>query len=519
MGGYNSLPVQSGRNPYLQEIDEAANNAHAQLSPGAQMALKKAGAPVGMTDTAGPQALPAGALKPPAQPIPTVGQPQAPQAAAPRQPIQPVPATPASAPAQAELQRLTVGPQATAGVNQIHNPWARVPLQILSAVGETFAPRLAAALPGTESHHQMLVGNAENAVKQQEDIRKGNEGAQLNAAQTHHAEAEAANQESLPELHQAQAEAAAAKQSETSEHNRATEDVARTKAQATADAVANKLRIAGYDPTTGEPLPYEQLSEQQQAVHDWKAAQSEQANATAELRRAQAAGEPAKVAIAQQRIQGANNARSIAERRLALSEQREERMSFGTRNGEPLPGALLTDEGQPVGTGFQQNVRPTGTQKDAAGRAVTMEDLDKRIRASLSNPELAKGTGPLAGRLSEIEGRYGSLPHDLSELRNDLVSYGAFQAGLHPVRGIGALQYFDKVMGGLGQDPQELLGKLDSNLGTSKSVRKVGERPTVGSSQAQPPETTIPYKVGAKTYNIPASQEKEFLKDHPEAKK
>ncbi len=219
MGGYNSLPVQSGRNPYLDEIDQAANNAHAQLSPGAQMALKKAGAPVGMTDTAGPQALPAGALKPPAQPIPTVGQPAGrsefygkntfdekmpngqdammagtgihmPTPSAPRQPIQPVPATPASAPAQAELQRLTVGPQATAGVNQIHNPWARVPLQILSAVGETFAPRLAAALPGTESHHQMLVGNAENAVKQQAGIREGEEKAQRNAADLNHIGAE-----------------------------------------------------------------------------------------------------------------------------------------------------------------------------------------------------------------------------------------------------------------------------------------------------------------------------------------
>src|SRR5678815_1149038 len=114
MGGYNSLPVQSGRNPYLDEIDQAANKAHAQLSPGAQMALRKAGAPVGMTE-AQPQA-PA-ITTPRAQP-PAIAPPTAPQAQpTPRAPIQPVPPTAAAGPAQKELERLTVGPQATAGVN------------------------------------------------------------------------------------------------------------------------------------------------------------------------------------------------------------------------------------------------------------------------------------------------------------------------------------------------------------------------------------------------------------------
>lgn len=336
MGGYNSLPMQSGRNPYLDEIDAAAQNAHAQLSPGAQMALKKAGAPVGMTGgvPAGPQLIQGPRPTPPAlapmsenlpngqpammagtgitmptrpsaapamplaeggirgnaannfntslapgeepqyqswkaqyaphdsgedydlrgaykyglTPDPKTGHwsdkfkkpneptfsvesqyaqdapdraghwsgpnrdvyvPPAGASAAPaaitnptRPQPQAVPPTAAAGPAEAHLASITAPPPAdpnlvhtkqntgTAGVNQIHNPWARVPLQILAGIGETFAPRLAAALPGTESHHQLLVGEAENAVKQQQGIREAEEKAQRNAADVGHLGAE-----------------------------------------------------------------------------------------------------------------------------------------------------------------------------------------------------------------------------------------------------------------------------------------------------------------------------------------
>ncbi len=227
MGGYNSLPVQSGRNPYLDEIDAAANNAHAQLSPGAQMALRKAGAPVEMTGGApatpqitNPRPAPPAIGQPPmsenlpnGQPamlagtgihMPTRQQPQA------------VPPTAAEGPIRGELQRLTAPPPTdpnlvhtkqntgTAGVNQIHNPWARIPLQIASAVGETFAPRLAAALPGTESHHQLLVGETEGALKQQQGIRKAEEEAGTAASEQGLRGAQAANLEGEQPLHEAQ---------------------------------------------------------------------------------------------------------------------------------------------------------------------------------------------------------------------------------------------------------------------------------------------------------------------------
>jgi len=184
MAGFQVGPLQRDpqalRNPILDEIDNAATNAHAQLSPQAQAALSKAGAPV------------------PGQPAPTGPQPTitTPRAAAPS--IAPVPQSPTQQANATELARITAPPPSdpalvhthantgTAGVNQIHSPWARIPLQIASAIGETFAPRLAAAIPGTESHHQMLVGEREGALKQDELQREGEEKARTAASTQEH---------------------------------------------------------------------------------------------------------------------------------------------------------------------------------------------------------------------------------------------------------------------------------------------------------------------------------------------
>jgi hypothetical protein len=81
---------------------------------------------------------------------------------------------------QAELNRLTAppiqnGPQAhtsadtgRSGIGQIHNPWLRVPLEALQAIGTGFAPRLTSAIPGTDLHHNLLVNAERNNVNQEQ---------------------------------------------------------------------------------------------------------------------------------------------------------------------------------------------------------------------------------------------------------------------------------------------------------------------------------------------------------------
>jgi hypothetical protein len=163
--------------------------------------------------------------------------------------------------------------------------------------------------------------------------------------------------------------------------------------------------------------------------------------------------------------------------------------AYGTgADGQPVPGVEFDADGRPVGTAVQTNVRPTTNARNAGERGETMQDIATRIQGALNDPDIAAGLGPIMGRINDIKGQAGVLDGPLSELRNDLVSYGAFQSGLHPVRGIGALQYFDKVMGGLGQTPEQLRAKLASNTATATSVIKVAK----GNSGALTPNNTPP---------------------------
>lgn len=188
--------------------------------------------------------------------------------------------------------------------------------------------------------------------------------------------------------------------------------------------------------------------------------------------------------------------------------------AYGTgADGQPVPGVEFDANGRPVGTAAQANIRPTTNARNAGERADTMEDLATRIKGALNDPEIRGGLGPVVGRINDVRGQAGALSGPLAELRNDLVSYGAFQAGLHPVRGIGGLQYFDKVMGGLGQTPEELLAKINSNDSTARSVINVGH----GNPPAPSSDTKV-FTDGGVTYHIPAALAGAFKKDHPSAR-
>jgi hypothetical protein len=207
MGAF-SLPIQPRTNPYLDEIDAAAQGAHAQLSPGAQEALKRAGAPI--PGQAAQQ--PTQRISSPPQNAPgaiPMGEPTAaapttaPIAAPARAPITPVPLSPEGQAAQGEVNRLLKPPPSNpalvhtkentgaSGINQIHSPWARIPLQIAEAIGTGFAPGLASAIPGTQLHHNVLVNQAEGAVTQQQKQRADEEAARTAAATQGHVGAQA----------------------------------------------------------------------------------------------------------------------------------------------------------------------------------------------------------------------------------------------------------------------------------------------------------------------------------------
>ncbi len=612
----------SMRNPYLDEIDAAANNAHAQLSPGAQEALRRAGAPV---PQAQPEAVPQRITSPGPTPAP-ISMPQAapamplpggvrgnaanhfntalspgeepqfqnwkaqyapkdsgedydlrgaykygltpspenghwsdkfkkpneptfsnesqyaqdapdkaghwngdtyvPPAAAPQitspnkanapAPVKPVPLSPAGQGEAAELERITAPPPSdpalihthentgASGIQQIHSPWARIPLQIAEAIGSGFAPGLTAAIPGTQLHHNELVGERAGALKQQETQREEEEKAGTAAATQHHLEAEAANQESLPEMHAAQAEAKTAQQKEAETHNRATEALGQAKVE-NQEAIATsnrkaKLAAAGFkeDNETGAivPLEYNEMSETQQAVHDMKAAQSEQAEATAQLRKAQAANQPQVAAIAQARLANSQRIQQIAIRRLGLSEAQFEMRSQGTKNGVPLEGAIETDEGKPVGTAFQQNVRPTGQERNRADLATSAHQQLSDLKSIVQKRQDI--FGPAAGRKTDFDVWLGSQDPDAQRFRAARTIAGDHLAGVFGGRSEAALQALDSAIGQFKDNPKAVLAGLDQLDKANSGFIQKGSPRTVGSEAAkEPPAANVDPKVKA----------------------
>ena len=478
-------------NPVLSELDSLSPHAKSALAQahGKLLTLNTGGAPLGPAPDAAAGAPVAPRLQPIGQPseqppsapagmLPTIGTQQPPTQSPGMLP------TLAQPSAQVDADRTELNRKITSGsgISQIHNPFLKTLGMIGDAIGTGLFPRIAAQIPGTTAHHQQLVGEDTRKLESDEDVEKEAAKNQLTGAQ-------AAEQASLPQYHQSQAENAGLRNELTGEKNAETERNNRAKTD-------TALRQHGYkhdEQGNVVPLDYSEMSEQQQAVHDYNASRSELASATSDLRKAQKSNIPIQMQMAQARIANAQHNTSVAERRLSLSERQQEMRAHGTENGEILPGTQLDQEGRSVGTANAANVRPTMQARNASERADSMLDLDQRIRKALQNPEIANRTGPISGRLAEAEGQVGTLPHDLAELKNDLVSYGAFQAGLHPVRGIGALQYFDKVMGGLGQDPDQLLGKLDSNKTTAESVQRVGKVNTAKSGSAPNVTTKAQY--------------------------
>ena len=84
----------------------------------------------------------------------------------------------ASSPAPISGQRqifndLTTGENAKAGVNRIHSPWARIPLQILNGIGSAVVPGVMAGIPGTTLHHSLEQHRAAANLNEEEAAETG----------------------------------------------------------------------------------------------------------------------------------------------------------------------------------------------------------------------------------------------------------------------------------------------------------------------------------------------------------
>lgn len=370
------------------------------------------------------------------------------------------------------------------GWQQIHNPFLRNTVGVLDAIGSAVFPALTTGLPGTRLHHQLLVNEARGNVNEEQDVAK-------DEAQTHHFQAQAAEQESLPEFHNAQNDLRTAqneinqrKQAETETSHRNTEDIrrARNEGQQTEKQQAQEIndRKAGYRRNAEgdlEAIPYGEMTLEHQVEYDLKSSQREVADATAALRMAQAAKIPKNEDLARQRL-------DIANRRLALSQATYNARYFGTGpDNKPLPGSMITDDDRSVGTANAQNVRPTGTERTRADLATSgreqLKDMQEIVK---KHPEYF---GPGAGRVTAFKNWIGSEDPEAKRFmtaRNTLAEHGS---GVFGARSEAAATANAIASGELKDNPAAILaalGQLDKAMGT---IQSKGVVKTTGSNAAK----------------------------------
>lgn len=238
------------------------------------------------------------------------------------------------------------------------------------------------------------------------------------------------------------------------------EDLATTKTNAQLAQHGFKL-----DPEKGiVPLSYEELSPTQQAAHDLKQSQGEQAEATAQLRAAQAANAPEQIKIAQSKLASIARTQDIALQRIGLS---REALGFQEdKQYNPQPTAQERNKGDLA----QSSIHQIGEMRDV---------LDKR-------PDIF---GPGAGRGNRIQQWLGSSDPDAIKYRSSSQYLADHSAALFGGRG----EYIMKQLHDLTDErfgPDALKQALTEAETTSQGFKNAG---------------TVHSKGGSSSYSTPAA--------------
>lgn len=354
-------------------------------------------------------------------------------------------------PAQTELTRLqTTGP----GYSQVKNPFLRG-LATVGNVAASMFPKAAPFIPGTDQHHGMLLAGAGRAVA-------GEQAGKENEARTQLQEAQAEEQKSLPDLHKTQTELAGEKLAHKNENDQANIKLKQAEEdRKTAEdkaKIVQHLRDTGYD-EDGNPLTRDQMPPAQQAQYDLRVSHKELTDAQKDFEAAKTKNLPIQMDLAQKRIENAKRNRDLAVDRLELSKEQFEMRAHGTEGGQALPGAMLDDNDHPIGTAFQQNVRPTGQERNKADLAGSAHDQIADLKGIVA--KRADIFGPAAGRKTDFTVWLGSQDPDAQRFRAARTIAGDHLAGVFGGRSETALKALDDAIGQFKDNPAALQAGLD----------------------------------------------------------
>jgi hypothetical protein len=523
-------------NPILQELQG--------LSPGAQQALLQA-----HTATSGSQPTPtppaARLQAPTAQPAPAMMAPKITpemkqsvhglQDAGPAPSLAPV-EMPSQAPAmtaptmpsvskvgqltgtvdgdQAELQRR----QATgSGIHQIKNPFLRGLAGTADAVGSIVAPGIDRLIPGTESHHQMLLDQAQSSLNN--DLGVENK------------KATNANLQADVPLKQAQTQGdvlanASEPQRATDTHLSSTASTRETndRAEGLENPKEQWSAVAGFEGPNGEPLEREQSSGQYRIADISGATPIQKAEApkTTDIKLADGKihtmGFNAKtnkfdIDEGESGFKPATTNVNTGEKNLwSVPDGKGGRMVVSLHAGMPLPEGALSLSGQNT-----LNL-PTSTQRTAAGRAATVVAMAPEVLADID--KMAPKMGPIAGRWNDfMQGKVGADDPDFAGLRSDLTMMSTAVALAHAQGRLpeNLREEFDHMINAPKQTPENIKSTIQHIMPWMEKMQEQGNVKDGATPNASQEMITVQIP-GQPPGQIHASQKAAFLAKYPNAK-
>jgi hypothetical protein len=155
-------------------------------------------------------------------------------------------------------------------------------------------------------------------------------------------------------------------------------------------------------------------------------------------------------------------------------------------NGQPIPGAPMID-GQPVG--FKGGLGATLTNRIAVANAV--DAMKPQLMSSIDAAAKVGAIGPVGGRWTTFEQLAGDPDPEAQYLWGQMKSFTSLMPALHAMRSAELAQYLDKASGGLKQKPESLkayfngLGSVTEPMSTGINATRYTTPKAGGNQPAQ----------------------------------
>lgn len=322
-------------------------------------------------------------------------------------------------------------------------------------------------------------------VQHDQNLPTINQG-RYNAAVVAPAQAQLALQDTQSQI--AQRNAAAAK---STAQAGAIGDDTKGKAKAVTDAAKLGMvpvydeqgNLASFAPDEKSPIAQRRALQDQltSAQVDSTKAQKELRDAQAEVSKAK--GDPNSIEnkLAMSRLAVARQNASTASQRLNLSTQTFMMRSRGTdMQGNPLPGAMIGDDDQAIGSAFQQNVRPTGTERNKGDMAASADEQLHDIKSIMQKHKDMFGPG--YGQSSQFRQWIGSQDPDAQRFVAARTIAADHLAGTFGGRSEAALTALDNAIGQFKDNPTAAIAGVDQLTKANKRFENAGTVRTQGSN-------------------------------------